>query len=77
MPRTWVYSLYRQMGLTRRMGTTSHPPVPRGLYEECRFEYLRDVKEAVVKHSKLLDEIVNPYTVVTVNLAGSNFRDSL
>ena len=39
------------MGLTRHMGTTSRPPVPRGLYEECRFEYLRDVKEAVIKHS--------------------------
>lgn len=45
MPRSWVYSLYRRMGMTRRMGTTSRPPVPRGLYEECKEQYLRDILE--------------------------------
>ena len=51
MPRTWVYSIYKRMGFTRRMGTTTRPPVPRGLYNECRREYLGDVKEITTKHN--------------------------
>ena len=35
MPRSWVQSLYRRMKFTRRAGTTSCPPVPKGLYKEC------------------------------------------
>ena len=39
MPHSWVQSLYRRMKLTRRAGTTSRPPVPRGIYEECLSQY--------------------------------------
>ena len=45
MPRTWVQSVYRRMGYTRRAGTTSRPPVPQGIYEECRREFLGDIQE--------------------------------
>ena len=40
MPRTWVQSVYRRMGYSRRIGTTARPPVPKGLYSECEREYL-------------------------------------
>ena len=49
MPRSWVQSIYRRMGYTRRMGTTTRPPVPEGLYNECRREYLCDVHDKVKK----------------------------
>ena len=39
------------MKLTRRAGTTSRPPVPRGIYEECRSEYLRDVSQKMKSYS--------------------------
>ena len=51
MPWSWVYSLYRQMGMTKRMGTTSHPPVPKRLFEECRERFLRAILEVTSKHS--------------------------
>lgn len=47
MPRTWVTSLYRRMGFVKRKGTTTRPPVTQGLYDECRREYLTDIKTKV------------------------------
>ena len=35
MPRSWVQSIYRRLGFSKRMGTTGRPPVPQGLYNEC------------------------------------------
>lgn len=43
MPRSWVQSIYRRMGFAKRMGTTSRPPVPRGLYEECPLQFLSKI----------------------------------
>lgn len=43
MPRSWVQSLYRRLGYTRRAGTTSRPPLPQGIYDECRREFLSDI----------------------------------
>ena len=51
MPRSWVQSIYRCMGYTKRMGTTTRPPVPQGLYDECRRAYLSDIEEKMKKHS--------------------------
>ena len=51
MPCSWVYSIYKRMGFTRRMGTTTRPPVPRGLYNECRREYLGNIKEITTKYN--------------------------
>ena len=59
MPRSWVYSLYRQVGSTRRTGTTSRPPVPQGLYKECQKQYLRDILEVVKKHNIPPELILN------------------
>ena len=50
MPRSWVQSIYKRMRITRRMGTTTRPPVPPGLYNECRREYLRDVYNIIKEH---------------------------
>ena len=57
MPRSWVQSLYRRMGLTKRAGTTSRPPVPQGLFDECRLEYLGDIDKKI-KQYKIPPELV-------------------
>ena len=31
MPRSWVHSLYRRIGFSCRTGTTTRPPVPKGI----------------------------------------------
>lgn len=49
-PRSWVQSLYRRMGYTRRASTTSQPPVPQGLYSECRRDYLQDIDSKIKKY---------------------------
>ena len=51
MPRSWVHSLYKRIGYTIRRGTTSRPPVPRGLYNECRREYLHSINEMIEEHA--------------------------
>ena len=51
MPRTWVQSIYRRMGYTRRAATTSPPPVPQEIYDECRHEFLNDIKEKMTLYS--------------------------
>ena len=33
------------MGFTRRIGTTTRPPVLKGLFTVCKRDYLRDIKE--------------------------------
>ena len=57
MPRSWVQSLYRRMGLTKRAGTTSRPPVPQGLFDECRLQYLGDIDKKI-KQYKIPPELV-------------------
>ena len=59
MRRSWVQSIYRRMGLSRRLGTTGRPPVPRGIYEECRFDYLHDISNKVSTFSIVPDLIIN------------------
>ena len=49
-PRSWVQSLYRRMGYTRRASTTSQPSVPQGLYSECRRDYLQDIDSKIKKY---------------------------
>ncbi len=55
MPRSWVQSIYRRMGVTRRLGTTGRSPVPKGIYTECRLEsFLRDIiKTLLRKHDSV------------------------
>ena len=60
MPRSWVQSLHRRMKFTRRAGTTSRPPIPNGLYQECRSEYLRDVDQKMKSYSiPIIDLVLN------------------
>ena len=59
MPRSWVQSIYTRMGFTRRMGTTTCPLVPLGLYNECRQEYLRDVYNIIKEHDIPLELVLN------------------
>ena len=33
--------------LTKTAGTTTRPPVPRGLFEECKFTFLSDINKAI------------------------------
>uniref|UniRef100_A0A1X7VKY6 HTH CENPB-type domain-containing protein n=1 Tax=Amphimedon queenslandica TaxID=400682 RepID=A0A1X7VKY6_AMPQE len=51
MNRSWVQSVYRRLGYKRRLGTTSRPPVPRGLYEESHRGFLGDIMHYVKLHS--------------------------
>lgn len=59
MPRSWVQSIYRRLGFSKRMGTTGRPPVPQGLYNECRREYLCDIHDKVRKYSIPPDLVLN------------------
>ena len=49
-PRTWVQSVYRRMGYTRRASTTGRPPVPQGLYDECRREFLQNIANKIEEY---------------------------
>ena len=51
LPRSWVQSIYRRMKLNRRMATTSRPPVPCSLYNECRTHFLRCVDKMIKKYT--------------------------
>ena len=48
---TWVRSIYRRCNFSRRAGTTTRPPVPLGIYEECKLTFLRDIKRCTATHS--------------------------
>ena len=38
MPRSWVVSIYQRMRFVLRAGTTSRPPLPKGVYQESRLD---------------------------------------
>ena len=48
IPRSWIQSVYKRMGYTRRMGTAR--PLPKGLYE-YRVSYLRDIETIRKKYN--------------------------
>lgn len=45
------------MGFTKRMGTTAHPPVPKGLFDDCRVQYLSNIDMKMKKY-KIPPELV-------------------
>ena len=51
MPRSWVQSVYRRLGYAKRMGTTTRPPVPRGLYDKCRKDFLGAINKTIKEHN--------------------------
>ena len=70
MPRSWVQSLYRRMGYSRRVGTTTRPPVPKGLYDESRRDYLgsidKKIKQFNIPPSLVLNSDQTPCSYVSV-----------
>lgn len=80
MPRSWVQSIYKRMGLSRRLGTTGRPPVPKGIYDECRLEYLRNIHNKVKLHSIPPELILNadqtPSSYVSVGKVTMSTRGS-
>ena len=47
------------MGFTRRTGTTSRPPIPQGIYDETRRDFLSDIEHKVKLHSIPAELILN------------------
>ena len=45
------------MGCSIRAGTTARPPVPQGLYDECRRDFLQDIDHKMKQH-KVPPELV-------------------
>ena len=54
---TWVKSIYRRCNFTRQTGTTTRPPVPRGLFEECKLTFLTDINKMITEN-KITPELV-------------------
>ena len=47
------------MGFTRRIGATTQPPVPKGLFTACKRDYLCDISEKRVKFNIPPELIIN------------------
>ena len=54
---TWVRSVYRRCGFSRRARTTTRPPVPRGLFEEWKLTFVSDINKTINEH-KIPPELV-------------------
>ena len=50
MPRSWVQSIYRRMGVSRRLGTTGRPPVPKGIYSKYFLGILTKKLKLLLSH---------------------------
>ena len=57
--RGWTQSIYRRCNFSRRAGTTTKPPVPRGVYEDCKLTYLSDIDSCIKQHKIPPDLILN------------------
>lgn len=55
--RGWTQSIYRRSNFSRCAGTTTKPPVPRGLYDECKLIYLSDIGNRI-KQQKIPPELI-------------------
>ena len=53
----WAKSIYTCCNFTCRTGTTTSPPVPRGVLEECKFTFLTDISHVSTQH-KIPPELV-------------------
>ena len=78
--RSLVQSLYRRMGYSKRMGTTTRPPVPKGLYGECCRDFLGDVRDKGEKHKTppelVLDSDQTPSSYISVGKSTMAARGS-
>ena len=48
---SWDRSIYRRCKFSRRAGTTTKPPVPPGIFKECKLTFLTDIKRCVTTHN--------------------------
>ena len=66
----FLQSLYRHMGYTRRVGTTTRPPIPQGLYDESRRDYLASIDMKIKRYnippSLVLNSDQTPCSYVSV-----------
>lgn len=56
---TWVKSSYRRCNFTRRVGTTTRPPFPRGMFEECKLTFLTDINKMITENKIPLELVLN------------------
>lgn len=77
---TRVKSIYRRCNFSRRAGTTTRPPVPLGIYEECKLIFLTDIKSCIAVHSIPLQLVLNadqtPSSYVSVGKTTMAARNS-
>ncbi len=59
MSRSWVQSVYRRMGYTKRLGTTGRPPIPKGIFDECRLTFLQDISSKVTEYNIPPELVIN------------------
>lgn len=55
--RGWTQSIYRRCNFSRRAGTTTKLPVPRGVYDKCKLTYLSDIGNCIKQH-KIPPELI-------------------
>ena len=79
-PCSWVQSVYRRLGYSRRGSTTGRPPVPQGLYDECRREFLQDIANKIKNYQIPPELIMNsdqtPSSYVSVGKSTMNKKGS-
>ena len=76
---TWVRSIYRRCNFFRRAGTTTRPPVPLGIYGECKLTFLTDINSCIAVHSiplHLLNANQTPSSYVSVEKTAMAARNS-
>ena len=63
------------MDYTKRMGTTTRPPIRSGLHKEFRMEYLRGIKDKIEKFNIPPELVLNagltPSSYISVAMAKS------
>ena len=59
MPRSWIVSIYKRIGFVWRAGTTSRPPVPIGVYQECHLDFLSGIKKKMKEYSIAPNLVLN------------------
>ena len=52
-------SVYTRCNFSCRAGATTRPPVPRGVYQECKFTFLNDIHKAIKKHAIPSELVLN------------------
>ena len=59
---SWVRSVYRRCKkFSRRAGTTTKPPVPLGIFEECKLTFLTNIKRCITTHNIPPQLVLNAY----------------